>query len=175
LIQRSLGGDLDAWGEIVKRYKAAVFGVALGILRHPSDAEDAASDAFIRAYERLNQYDLQRKFSTWIFTIVTNLCKNKLRRDKFTAPLKHVSRVIGGRDPAEIVYQEARDALVQEAIAQLDDKYRPAIILRYYADLDYQEIAQILNLPEGTIKTRLHRAKDELRRILTAKGVTADA
>lgn len=175
MIQRALQGDLDAWGEIVKRYKEAVFGVALGVLRHPSDAEDATSEAFIRAYEKLDHYDPQRRFSTWIFTIVTNLCKNKLRRDKFTAPLKHIGQIIGGRDPARIAYQEARDTLVQEAIAELNDKYRPAIILRYYADLDYQEIAEVLQLPEGTVKTHLYRAKAELRRILIEKGVTADA
>jgi len=175
LLHRSLSGDLDAWGEIVTRYKEAVFGVALGITRNPADAQDAASDAFIRAYENLNRYDMSRKFSTWIFTIVANLCKNKLRRAKFTAPLKQVGRLIGGRDPAKIAYQESRDALVQEAVERLGDKYRPAIILRFYADLDYKEIAEILRLPEGTVKTRLHRAKAQLRALLTEKGVAPDA
>jgi len=171
LIQRALRGDLEAWGEIVRRYKEAVFGVALGILGNPHDAEDAAQDAFIRAYENLSRYDLKRRFSTWLFTITANLCKNKLRRERFFAPLKGLAQLKGADDPAEEVAREERERLVQEALAALDEKYRTPLVLRYYGDLEYKEIAEALGLPEGTIKTRIHRAKSALRDWLEAKGV----
>ncbi len=180
LIQRTLQGDMSAWGEIVKRYKNAVFGIALGILNNPHDAEDATQDAFIRAYENLHRYDLTRKFSTWLFTITANLCKNKLRREKFFAPL----RELGGRpanphpstnshapDPAVEVEREERAELVRQALAALDEKYRAPLVLRFYGDLDYKEIAEALGLPEGTVKTRIHRGKLALRAWLEAKGV----
>lgn len=175
LIQRALRGELEAWGEIVRRYKEAVFGIALGILGNVADAEDAAQDTFIRAYENLHRYDLSRKFSTWLFTITANICKNKLRRERFFAPLKDAMRMIGGSDPAEQLAREERRALVQEALASLDEKYRAPLVLYYYGDLEYKEIAETLGLPEGTVKTRIHRAKLALRDFLEARGVKGDA
>ncbi len=174
LLQRSLAGELEAWGEIVKRYKQAVFGIALGILGNPADAEDAAQDAFIRAYENLHRYDLRRRFSTWIFTIVSNICKNKLRRER----LQHQQALDEGRlagraddDPACQALEEERGKLVREALSEIRFEYRAPLVLRYYAELDYKEIARVLSLPEGTVKTRIHRGKAELRRILERKGV----
>jgi RNA polymerase sigma-70 factor (ECF subfamily) len=176
LIQQALQGDIDAWGEIVRRYKSAVFGVALGILGNPADAEDAAQDAFIRAFENLHRYDLKRKFSTWLFTVTANLCKNKLRREKFFTPLKNLAQLRGpAEDPAEQVAREEREALVQQALQSLDEKYRAPLVLRFYGDLDYKEIAQALSLPEGTVKTRIHRGKAALKRWLETKGVKGNA
>lgn len=175
LIQRSLNGDMDAWGEIVRRYKEAVFGVALGILGNPADAEDAAHDAFIRAYEGLHTFRLDKRFSTWIFAVTANVCKNKLRRERLFAPLKHISKLTKGGDPAAQFAQQERSRLVRESLDQLSPKYRMPLVLRYYADLDYKDIAEVLSLPEGTVKTRLHRAKSELKRILERKGVTGHA
>lgn len=175
LIQQALQGNMDAWGEIVRRYKEAVFGIALGILGNPPDAEDAAQDAFIRAYENLRRYDLSKKFSTWIFTITANICKNKLRRERFFAPLKDASRLLGGQDPAEQLAHEQRQALVQEALKSLDEKYREPLVLYYYGDLEYKDIAEALSVPEGTVKTRIHRAKLALKEWLAARGVKGNA
>jgi len=175
LIQQALQGNMDAWGEIVRRYKEAVFGVALGILGNPPDAEDAAQDAFIRAYENLRRYDLSRKFSTWIFTVTANICKNKLRRERFFAPLKNPGRVLGGEDPAEEVARDERQTLMQQALTTLDERYREPLILYYYADMEYKDIAEALGVPEGTIKTRIHRAKQALKEWLEARGVKGNA
>jgi|FaiFalFF_MnMetaG_3_1042247.scaffolds.fasta_scaffold01324_4 RNA polymerase sigma-70 factor (ECF subfamily) len=175
LIQRALHGDVDAWGEIVRRYKDAVFGIALGILGNPADAEDAAHDAFIRAYEGLHTFHLEKRFSTWIFAVTANVCKNKLRRERLFAPLKYISKLTKGSDPAQQLAQEERTRTIREAIEQLKPAYRMPLVLRYYADLDYKEIAEALGLPEGTVKTRLHRAKAELKRILEQKGVAHHA
>lgn len=175
LIQRALNGDTAAWGEIVRRYKDAVFGIAIGILGNPADAEDAAHDAFIRAYEGLHTFHLDKKFSTWIFAVTANVCKNKLRRERLFAPLKHFSRLTKGNDPAQQLVQHERIRIMRDAIDQLKPAYRMPLVLRYYADLDYKEIAEVLGLPEGTVKTRLHRAKAELKHILEKKGVTGHA
>jgi RNA polymerase sigma-70 factor (ECF subfamily) len=171
LLRHSLAGDLEAWGEMVRRYKQAVFGIAMGILGNVADAEDATQDAFIRAYENLRRFDLSRRFSTWIFTIVSNICKNQLRRERLRERIPEASQVAGGADPAEEAVREERGGLIKEALGQLGFKYRAPLVLRYYGELDYKEIAQILSLPQGTVKTRLHRGKAELRRILELKGV----
>lgn len=175
LIRESLDGSLEAWGEIVRRYKDAVFGVALGILGSAPDAEDAMQDSFIRAYENLEKFDINRKFSTWIFTVTSNLCKNKLRRERFLAPLRGVASMVSGDDPAEQVERDERAALVREALAELEEKYRAPLVLRFYGELEYQEIAEALNIPAGTVKTRIHRGKRALKDLLSAKGVTAYA
>lgn len=175
LIQQALQGSMNAWGEIVRRYKEAVFGIALGIMGNPPDAEDAAQDAFIRAYENLRRYDLERKFSTWIFTITANICKNKLRRERFFAPLKNPARVIGGDDPAEQVARDDRQTMLQEALQSLNQKYRQPLVLYYYGDLEYKDIAHALGVPEGTVKTRIHRAKLALKEWLEVRGVKGNA
>ncbi|MFB6286061.1 MAG: RNA polymerase sigma factor [Candidatus Bipolaricaulia bacterium] len=175
LLQETLNGNLDAWGEIVRRYQDATYGIALGVLKNSADAEEITQDAFIRAYQKLDLYDMSKKFSTWLFTITSNLAKNRLRRERFTAPLKDTLQLFGGEDPADAAERDERRSHVQEALASLDEKYRMPLVLRFYGELDYQEIADALGVPEGTIKTRIHRGKQTLQDRLTAKGVTDHA
>lgn len=172
LIQRSLNGDLEAWGEIVSRYKEAVFALTLGILRNYADAEDATQDAFIRAYENLRKYDLSRKFSTWLFTVAANVAKNaarKRRREK-DPPLPEMDG-----DPAEEVHEDIRMAEVRKAVDELPETYRAPLILYYWHGLPLEEIGQVLGLPVGTVKTRLHRARAMIRAKLVERGVIQNA
>lgn len=168
LVERTLQGDMSAWGEVVSRYKDQVYGLVLGITGEPADSEDIVQDTFIRAYERLSQFDQEREFRPWLFTIAANLARNKLRRKKFVNRLKNPGWLPGrgSDDPAEQVSREKRDHRVRESLSRLDEKYRIPIVLRYYGDLSYDEISQVTNLPPGTVKTRLHRAKDRLKDIL---------
>jgi len=170
LIQRSLNQDMEAWAQIMINYKRAVFGVSLGILRNTADAEDTAQEAFIRAYEKLHTYNMQRKFSTWLFTVAANLCKNKLRRAKFSTALKEEQWVEGGEDPAQIHERDELQQKVRKALDKLRFDYRAPMVLRFYADLDYKEIADVLGVPEGTVKTRLHRGKQDLKKIMDKEG-----
>lgn len=170
LIQRALNQDMEAWAQIMINYKRAVFGIALGILHNTADAEDTAQEAFIRAYEKLHTYNLKRKFSTWLFTVTANLCKNKLRRAKFTVPLKQANWLEGGDDPAELAAKDELQQTVRQALDRLRFNYRAPMVLRFYADLDYKEISEVLDIPEGTVKTRLHRGKQELKRLLGQEG-----
>ncbi len=168
LIRKSLSGNIEAWGEIVKEYKEKVYGLALGITREPADAEDIVQDTFVRAYDRLDQFDLERDFRPWLFTIAANLAKNKLRRGRFVNPLKHPGWLPGRDrdDPAEQVNREERINRMRKSLSDLDEKYRVPVVLRFYGDLSYEEISRVMDLPTGTVKTRLHRAKNNLKEVL---------
>ncbi|HHR86112.1 MAG TPA: sigma-70 family RNA polymerase sigma factor [Candidatus Acetothermia bacterium] len=171
LLRASLAGETDAWGEIVVRYKEAVFGLCLGFLRNRADAEDLTHDAFIRAYTNLHRYKLEKKFSTWLFTVASNLCRNRLRYRRYHPVIAPPDHVNGGNDPAHIVASEDRSNAVRQAIDRLPSSYRAPLVLRYYNELSYKEIAEILSLPEGTIKTRIHRGKLLLKKDMEKDGV----
>ncbi len=166
LLRASLQGDTGAWGEMITRYKDAVFGLCLGFMRNRADAEDLAQDAFIRAYINLRKYDLERRFSTWLFTIAANLCRNQLRYRKNHPSVEERESMRGGSDPAVVTQLEARKEQVRQALAALPYSYRAPLVLRFYNDLPYQEISQILSIPEGTVKTRIHRGKDMLKKLV---------
>jgi RNA polymerase sigma-70 factor (ECF subfamily) len=163
LLRASLQGDTDAWGEIISRYKDAVFGLCLGFMRNRADAEDVSHDAFIRAYLNLRRYDLERRFSTWLFTIAANLCRNKLRYRKNHPSTEEPLHIQGGTDPAKLVGAEDRQLKIREALAKMPYSYRAPLVLRFYNELPYQEISDILSIPEGTVKTRIHRGKAMLK------------
>jgi len=163
LLRASLQGDMGAWGEIITRYKNAVFGLCLGFVRNRADAEDISQDAFVRAYLNLRRYDLERRFSTWLFTIAANLCRNHLRYRKTHPSIAEPEHLKGGGDPASLLRAEERQEKVRQALAALPYSYRAPLVLRFYNDLPYQEISQILAIPEGTVKTRIHRGKAMLK------------
>ena len=163
LLRASLEGETAAWGEIVSRYKDAVFGICLGFLRNRADAEDITHDAFIRAYKNLRRYHLEKKFSTWIFTIASNLCRNRLRYRKNHPVVEQPLHMAGGNDPASVIAREDRQAKVRAGLNELPYSYRAPLVLRFYNDLSYREIGEILSIPEGTVKTRIHRGKAMLK------------
>ncbi|MCX6096407.1 MAG: sigma-70 family RNA polymerase sigma factor [Candidatus Bipolaricaulota bacterium] len=171
LLRASLNGEVEAWGEMVCRYKQAVFGLCLGFLRNRADAEDITHDAFIRAYENLRRYRLERKFSTWLFTIAANLCRNRLRYRRYHPVFEPPDAAEGGVDPAAAVAREDRQLRVKKALDRLPPGYRMPLVLRYYNDLSYRDIAETLSLPEGTIKTRIHRGKLILKEEMERDGV----
>jgi len=166
LLRASLEGETEAWGEIVSRYKDAVFGLCLGFLRNRADAEDIAQDAFIRAYNNLRRYKLEKKFSTWIFTIASNLCRNRLRYRKNHPVAEMPLHLSGGQDPARVIATDDRHARVRDNLNRLPYGYRAPLVLRFYNDLSYREIADILSVPEGTVKTRIHRGKTMLKQLM---------
>ena len=165
LLRASLQGDTEAWGEVISRYKDAVFGLCLGFMRNRADAEDVSHDAFIRAYLNLRRYDLQRRFSTWLFTIAANLCRNKLRYRKNHPSTEEPLQIQGGTDPAKLVGAEDRQMKIRAALAKMPYSYRAPLVLRFYNELPYQEISDILSIPEGTVKTRIHRGKAMLKNL----------
>jgi RNA polymerase sigma-70 factor (ECF subfamily) len=165
-LRASLEGETGAWGEIVSRYKDAVFGLCLGFLRNRADAEDIAQDAFIRAYVNLRRYHLDKRFSTWLFTIAANLCRNRLRYRRNHPVVEPSTTLPGGMDPAKHIAKEDRHAQIREALNDLPYNYRAPLVLRFYNDLAYREIAEVLSIPEGTVKTRIHRGKSMLKELI---------
>lgn len=163
LVLRVRGGDLEAFGELVQRYQTSVYNVCYRLLSDTAAAEDQAQEAFIRAYQRLDQFDADRPFGPWVRRVAANLCLNQLARarppnlsfdDERDAPSLETAP-----DPAATHEQiESADAL-RAAIAALPPHYRAVIELRHFHDLSYAEIAAQLNLPVSDVKSHLFRAR----------------
>lgn len=176
-IKQVLKGDQNAYGEIVELYKDKVFQLCYRILGNRHEAEDIAQEAFIRAYVNIRKFNPTRKFSTWLYRIATNLCIDRIRKKKpdyyldaevpGTEGLTMYSQVaIDTRMPEEEVESLELQEAIQSEILKLPEKYRSVIVLKYIEELPLQEISDILEIPLGTVKTRIHRGREALRKQL---------
>lgn len=164
LIKKSRSGDRAAYGALVERYQSAVLRRAQSILRDPGAAEDAAQEAFVRAYAYLHTYDGQHRLYTWLSRIVTNVCLSQLSTHQWqTLPLESAllvpSDALNEDDPELAALTNERILVLQSAIAGLPAKYRDILILRYWNDLAYEEIARRTTQSLGAVKTQLRRAR----------------
>jgi len=167
LIAQTLAGRGDAFGMLVDRYERAVYHLAYRTVRDVEKAKDATQEAWVKAYRALGSFRPGAKFSTWIFTIVYRVCCDRLaKRKRFTgAEIPDVADPTPG--PAA-TYEAAEDAArLRRAIDALPEKYRAVITLFHLQGKQYEEIATVLGLPLGTVKTHLFRAKDLLRAALS--------
>jgi RNA polymerase sigma-70 factor (ECF subfamily) len=177
-VQQTLAGDPQAFGELVRRYERDVFNLAYRMLNERGEAEDAAQEAFMRAYVNLDRYDPERPFKTWLLSITSNHCIDRLRRRRLTwlsleEPLPpHPALTSDVPGPEEALLTSERNLLVQEMLANLSPEYRLAVILRYWYDLSYAEIAEMLGTTESAIKSRLFRARQALADDLEARPVS---
>lgn len=168
-VDQSLGGDRAAFGQLMHRYAGAVYNLAYRMLGGAEDAEDASQEIFLRAYTRLESFDRQRRFSTWLLSIGSNYCIDRLRRRRFSwLTLDDAAFALPSkeRSPERIALDHEQQTIVQRALQQLPENYRMVTVLRYWSDLSYEEIANVTGLPESTIKTRLHRARHMLAKAL---------
>ena len=174
-INEVIKGNQEAFGEIVTLFQQRLYQVCYRMLGNAQEAEDIAQEAFVRAYVNIHTYDQKRKFSTWLYRIATNLCIDRIRKKKpdyfldATVPgtdgLNMYSQIAASGDlPEEEVERMETQDRVQYEISRLPDKYRTVIILRYMEELPLQEISDILELPLGTVKTRVHRGREALRK-----------
>lgn len=176
LVRRTLAGDQQAFASLVTKYKDSVFNVAYRMLGNPSEAEDVAQEAFVRAYTQLHTYKDSHRFSTWLLSIASHLSIDQLRRRRFLAlPLENVPFLdwitdlsLGPEESALAV--EASDEM-QRVLSVLPAKYRAVLVLRYWHDLSYEEIADVLHLTPALVKARLHRARELVARTMKATGV----
>lgn len=164
LIKRAARSDHAAYSEIVDRYKAAGYRIALQILRNPPDAEDALQEAFTKAYIYLDSYSSRYRFYTWFSTIVRNVSLSHLRsRDWLITPLTddiaRPARTAIEESPEFAALASSRADIVREAVNVLPERYRKVLVLRYWHDLTYDEIASVTDQSLGAVKTQLHRAK----------------
>ena len=172
-------GDQDAFAQLVECFQTRVYSFCYQFFRDPNIATEMTQETFIRAYRYIKKYDPKRKFSTWIYSIARNICideKRKMDRSR-TVPIDELnpSHMQSGprsqhrMDPSQISQRLEDRLLLEEAIAQLPEKYRTAIILCYFQELPYQEIAEVLGLSLNLVKVRIFRAKKQLLEILKEK------
>ena len=180
LIQQAAAGDAAAFEALVLRYQTQVYSLAYRMVGNEADAQDLAQEAFVRAWRALDSFQFSSQFSTWLYRLTSNICIDFLRSQK---KRKHISLTVLQDDeqqqwdmpdhrplPEEqmIVAQE-REALAK-AIAALDPEYRQVLILRIVNDCSYQQISEIMGIREGTVKSRLSRAREQLRKKLAQSG-----
>lgn len=178
LVERCQRGDRQAFDELVTRYQKRVFNLAYRILGDYEEANDLAQEAFIRVYKKIKSFRREASFYTWLYRLATNLCRNKLRQwqreSRFQTASLHNPIGPGGKElihsladpnpgPDEISERREQKILVQKAINSLGEEHQLVIVLRDIQGLAYEEIARIVDCSEGTVKSRLHRARNILK------------
>jgi len=172
-------GDADAWGELYRRYAPAMYRYCRRLLPAREDAEDATTEIFMKVRQKLGTYDSSRPFTAWLYKVASNHCWDTLRRrhirqdletgDVDELPLEHP-------DPSQLQRLEAEHSTkqVREALAKLPDRARAALVLRYFGDLSYEEIAETLGVRRQFVGVLLLRARHQLRDVLgesAARGI----
>jgi RNA polymerase sigma-70 factor, ECF subfamily len=170
LVASALGQNPDAFGTLVERYDRAVYHLAFRTLRDAEEARDVAQEAFFKAYRSLRTFKPGAKFSTWIFAITYHACCDRLARKKrySNEEMPDWADPAPGPEQTAIALDEA--SRLRMAIEALPEKYRTVITLYHLQGRQYEEIAEVLGLPMGTVKTHLFRAKEQLRRLLNAQA-----
>jgi RNA polymerase sigma factor (sigma-70 family) len=174
LVGRCLNGDERAYRDLIARYRRQVYSVALRMVRRAEDAEDLTQETFIRMFRALDRYDRARPFAAWILTIASRLCIDHLRRRKLN-PISLFQQQAGtdeeyvievedpGLKPDQAAVHEEEEQRAARWIDSLPEHYRIVVVLRHQQDLSYEEIATALELPLGTVKARIHRAREILK------------
>jgi len=180
LVARSTGGDLDAFNQLVVRWERPIFALAYRVIGREEDARDVCQDTFLRAYRALGGFKGQAKFSSWLYRIALNLCRDWIRRERRTPVAQapegvDLIELAGETSPSdsveELVARREIGRAVARAMADLPEEQRTAIILKEYHGLTFQEIADMLECPLSTVKTRLYQGLSVLRRQLARAGV----
>lgn len=179
IVELVLQGDQNIFATLVERYKDAVQNLAYRMLGNTTEAEDVTQETFVRAYTQLATYKPAHKFSTWLLSIASHLAIDQLRRRRFLAlPLEDVPFlewiVDAGISPEQSALQGEQHDEIQHYLQLLPSKYRAVIVLRYWYDFSYEEIAQALNLTPALVKARLHRARELLGRQIKKQSTSGE-
>ena len=163
IILRAQSGDREAFAVLFEQHKNLVYKTAYLMLGEATEAEDALQEIFVQVYKSLSGFDARKAaFTTWLYRVTFNYCLNHRRKKRpFTLALEDISPVLKSEFPSARL---AEEEFLQQAIGKLTDKQRAVIILRYFWDLPYAEIAQILDVPLGTVKSRIDLALKTLRK-----------
>lgn len=172
-VYAAMDGDQDAFAELLYTFQDAVFNLCYRMLGERTEAEDATQEAFLRAYGHLNRYDHNRSFKTWILSIASNHCIDRLRKRRMQyvsidEPIPATLSLASDEPEPEFVTESnERSAEIQALLDQLEPDYRGAVILRYWYDHSYAEIAEMMGTSESAIKSRLFRARKMLAGMVT--------
>jgi RNA polymerase sigma-70 factor (ECF subfamily) len=178
-IEAARKGDRNAFGRLVEAYQGPVYNLTYRMLGNPDEAEDAAQETFLRAYRKLGSYDPTRKFSTWLLSIASHYCIDRLRRRRLTwlsledegLPAEAMTSHQPG--PERSLVQSEHEAQIQALLDTLSADYRTVVVLHYWHDLSYEEIAQTTGSTVSAVKSRLFRARRMLAQRLQEAGVQA--
>jgi RNA polymerase sigma-70 factor, ECF subfamily len=184
LVARSMGGDLDSFNQLVLRWERPIFALAYRVIGREEDARDVCQETFLRAFRALKGFKGQAKFSSWLYRIALNLCRDWIRRERrqpiAQAPegidlIELASESTPTESIEELVARRELGRAVARVMAQLPDEQRTAIILKEYHGLTFQEIADLLECPLSTVKTRLYQGLTVLRKQLAREGLPGAA
>jgi len=180
LVEEAKKGNEKAFASLMNRYRDSIYYMLLKMVNNPSDAEDLTIEAFGKAFRNLDSYTPKFAFSTWLFKIATNNCVDFIRKKQVSpTPLDNLQESLDILtvniqsdlpDPEESLINRQKIAALKEIISQLKPRYKKLIELRYYKEYSYEEISSELNLPIGTVKAQLFRAKTLLYNILIKTG-----
>jgi RNA polymerase sigma-70 factor (ECF subfamily) len=173
-IEQALQGDQAAFGQLVRAYERPVYNLTYRMLGDPAEAEDAAQETFVRAYTKLATYQPGRKFVNWLLSIASHHCIDRLRRRgrapqlSLDGPLPPLWLTSDAPRPEQVVTRKQRREQVRRSLDVLPPDYRATVVLRYWYNLSYREIARAMDTTESAIKSRLHRARRMLASQLQA-------
>jgi RNA polymerase sigma-70 factor (ECF subfamily) len=168
LIERSLSGDSQAFGDLVCRYQDRLYNAVVHIIRCRTEAEDVVQEAFVQAYVKLQTFKFNSQFYTWLYRIAVNVSISHRRRRKVELSVEQNRDATGDEpldtftSPSEPLERAERKVKLQRAMAQLTEEHRTIIVLRHMEEFSYEEIANILEISVGTVRSRLHRARAQL-------------
>lgn len=181
LLERAKAGDIAAFEQLIESYQKKIFNIALRMLGNYDDAGDLSQEVLIRIYKSIGSFKEQSSFSTWIYRITTNVCLDEIRKRKNRKIISldeeirledgEMKRQIESDEPSPEETAEAKDLkkIVNDAIGKLSEEHRIVIVLRDLQGLSYEEIAEVLKCPEGTVKSRINRGRQALKNILASK------
>ncbi len=174
VIRKILAGDSDQYAELVDRYKDLAYNVAFRMVGDPDIAKDMAQESFIAAYNALSDFKFNSRFSSWLYRIVVNKCRDHFRGGKETVSVDEISEYAAGPhgSPEHAASCRQTGDAIQQALNGLPPEYREAIVLKHIEGLDYQEMADALGVSVSALKVRAHRGREMLRKLLEGMGVT---
>lgn len=164
LVEQCLQGNNKAFDELVDRYQLTMYRTALSVVKDPDIAKDVTQNGFIKSWEKLQSYNPKYKFYSWLYRIIMNEALNKVRDEKKTERISPDQS--GGKTPFQKIIKREENRRLYQAIEELDRKFSSVIYLRYFEELSYKEISEILNIDENKVKSRLYGARMKLRESL---------
>lgn len=182
LVARSMDGDADSFNQLIKRWERPIYALAYRTLGREDDARDVCQETFLRAYRAINGFRGQAKFSSWLYRIALNLCRDWMRRQRRTPTVQapedvDIADLAAEQGPSEsietLVGRRQLGRAVAAAMATLPEEQRTAIVLKEYHGLTFQEIAEMQGVPLSTVKTRLYQGLSVVRRQLEKGGMSA--
>jgi RNA polymerase sigma-70 factor (ECF subfamily) len=177
-LEQARQGDKAAFGKLIEAYQTPVYNLAYRMLNNSGEAEEAAQEAFIRAYTRLDSYKPAHKFSTWMLSITSNYCIDLIRKRRALLlsideplPAHPALQSEKSKGPESQMVMSEQQEMVQELLQELPEDYRQTVVLRYWYEMSYDEIAEVMNTTVSAIKSRLFRARRLLAEVGIAQGI----